>query len=111
MIEAVQAGSVVVLVQRDAKGYFPSESTRFKQAWWLGNAVDNNAGTFVYEDPSGVFDGLAPLQYADITWYRMFEGAQAFLLEEFGDKTQNQKPQVLVRAIDISTRARDKALC
>ena len=61
---AVREGSVAVLLQSDNKGStspYPTTPTRFKQAWWLGNAKDNNAGTLVYDvktDP--ILGGMAP---------------------------------------------------
>ena len=38
-----KAGSVVVLLQGTSSGFFQTAATRFKQAWWLGSASDNNA--------------------------------------------------------------------
>ena len=54
-------------------------------AGWLGNAVDNNAGTLVYNDNdnvTAVLGGMAPDGYGAQSWIRMVDGAQTFLLDE-----------------------------
>lgn len=77
---AEQAGSVVVLVQGTSTGTFESAATRFKQAWWLGSATDNNAGTLVYDNAAAILGGMAPDGYADQSWFHMINGAQTFLM-------------------------------
>lgn len=80
---AEHAGSVVVLLEGTSTGFFKTASTRFKQAWWLGSATDNNAGTLVYNDrAANVLGGMAPDGYADQSWFRMINGAQTFLMDE-----------------------------
>jgi hypothetical protein len=69
LVQRAQEGSVVVLIQRDSTGVFKSAATRFKQAWWVGNAVDNNAGTLVYDDAAPVLGGMANDHYGDQSWY------------------------------------------
>jgi hypothetical protein len=83
LAESVEkAGSVVVLIESTSTGFFPTVSTRFKQAWWLGSATDNNAGTLVYDNAAPVLGGMAPDGYADQSWFTMVNGAQTFLIEE-----------------------------
>ena len=52
------------------------------QAWWLGSATDNNAGTLVYDNAAQVLGGMAPDGYADQSWFRMINGAQTFLIDQ-----------------------------
>lgn len=83
LIQSVkQAGSVVVLLESTSTGFFKTTATRFKQAWWLGSATDNNAGTLVYDNAAAILGGMAPDHFADQTWWRMVNGAQTFLLDE-----------------------------
>jgi len=84
-MDAALSGSVVLLLQ-NSSGASPlaTTPTRYKQAWWLGSATDNNAGTIVYNkdaDTAKILGGMAPDGYADQSWYRMVEGAQTFLLD------------------------------
>ena len=51
-------------------------------AGWLGDAVDNNAGTLVYDNAAAVLGGMAPDGYGGQSWFRMIDGAQTFLLED-----------------------------
>merc|ERR1712012_924742 len=76
LMDAAQAGSVVVVLQ--------NATTRFKQAWWLGNSADNNAGTLVFKDNTTqkILGGMAPDGYADQSWYHMIEKATTFLLDK-----------------------------
>ena len=63
LVAAARAGSVVVLLQQSSAGSFKTAKTRFKQAWWLGSAADNNAGTLVYRGKpaaAAVLGGMAP---------------------------------------------------
>ena len=46
-------------------------------------------------------------RYADQSWYRLIEGAQTFLVEEFA---VTEPATVLMRAIDIVGLSRSKAL-
>ena len=80
MASVQKAGSVVVLVQDTSTGAFQSAATRFKQAWWLGSATDNNAGTLVYDNAAAILGGMAPDGYADQSWFHMINGAQTFLM-------------------------------
>ena len=54
------AASSLSLDQNTTGGFFPSQPTRFKQAWWLGNANDNNAGTVVYDSAAPVLGKMTP---------------------------------------------------
>ena len=57
--EAARNGSVLLLLQNSTTNqFFPTSTTRFKQAWWLGNSVDSNAGTVVYRNAAPVFGGM-----------------------------------------------------
>ena len=83
LLQRAKEGSAVVLVEETSSGFFKSAATRFKQAWWLGNDIDNNAGTLVYDDAAPVLAGMAPDKYGDQTWFRMINGAQTFLMDEW----------------------------
>jgi beta-galactosidase len=101
MLDAVEAGASLLCL---APGeIFPSVPNRFKPAWWLGSENDCNAGTVVYRHPAT--DAVAPEGWCDLGWYKMLEGGQAMLLDEFP-----AKPAVLVRGLDVHTVCRDKAL-
>jgi hypothetical protein len=80
---AQEEGSVVVLIERTSTGFFKSAATRFKQAWWVGNSVDNNAGTLVYDDAAPVLGGMAPDRYGGASWFHMINGAQTFLMDDW----------------------------
>eukprot|EP01052_Picozoa_sp_SAG31_P017558 SAG31_NODE_1206_length_9388_cov_7.855420_2_plen_1278_part_00 len=82
LIESVRNGSVLVLLENTTTGAFKTSMTPFKQAWWLGNSVDCNAGTLVYPCAAAILGGMAPEHYADQTWWRLVNGAQTFLLDE-----------------------------
>ena len=77
---AQEAGSVVVLLESTDSSFFKTAATRFKQAWWLGSAADNNAGTLIYENSAPILGGMAPDGFAGTSWLRMINGAQTFLL-------------------------------
>jgi len=110
-----EEGSVVVLLPQDSKGFFPTEQMSFWQPWWTGGGT---TGTVVYkkenDDFSRIFDGMALRGFADATWYRMVDGAQTFLLEQFGEycmlPNDDGSCSVAVRALDTVTQARSKAL-
>eukprot|EP01052_Picozoa_sp_SAG31_P023446 SAG31_NODE_1933_length_6879_cov_3.230973_1_plen_275_part_10 len=79
LIKSVKNGSVVVLLESMGKStFFKTTPTRFKQAWWLGSAADNNAGSLIYENAGPVLGGMAPDRYADQRWWRMINGAPTF---------------------------------
>ena len=82
LIQAAKSGSVVLLLENRTTGFFSTSVTRWKQAWWLGNDQDCNAGTFVYDNAAAVLGGMAPEQFADQSWWRLVNGAQTFLVEE-----------------------------
>jgi hypothetical protein len=100
-VDALASGACLLLLS--PQGVFPSAPNRFKTAWWLGNARDNNVGTVVYEN--AVTRGLAPEGWCDAGWYHLLEGAQAFILDELP-----AQPEVLVRAIEVHSLCRSKAL-
>ena len=111
-LSAVEAGASLLCLS--PTGIFPSAPNRFKPAWWLGNPNDCNAGTVVYPHP--VTRGMAPDGWCDAGWYRLLEGAQAYVLDEVpfvspGSPSRSRKPQpVLVRALDVHTVCHNKAL-
>eukprot|EP00038_Savillea_parva_P019806 m.28947 g.28947 ORF g.28947 m.28947 type:complete len:1040 (+) comp4562_c0_seq1:52-3171(+) len=111
-LDIANAGGVVVLVPNGTDCFYPIDRVSYKQAWWVGNNVDNNAGTVVYDsalDTLGLGRGMAPGGWADWTWWRLIEGAQTFILDDFGPDDR-ANTVVDVRAIDIVTLARNKAL-
>jgi hypothetical protein len=82
LIQAAKSGSVVLLLENTTAGFFPTSVTWWKQAWWLGNSQDCNAGTYVYDNAAAILGGMAPEQFADQSWWRLVNGAQTFLVEE-----------------------------
>jgi hypothetical protein len=109
-----EAGGVVVLAPNGTSCVLPTDRTSFKQAWWVGAPDDNNAGTIVYPAASTILGNemAAPGGWADVRWWRMIQGGQTFLLNDFANMTSVNvtKTETLVRAIDIITLSRDKAL-
>ena len=101
MLEAMDAGACLLLLR--PQGLFPAAATRFKTAWWHGNARDNNAGTVVYEHP--VTRAMAPEGWCDAGWRRLIEGCDGYLLDAFP-----AMPEVLIRGIEVSSVCRNKAL-
>ncbi|NQT51434.1 hypothetical protein HQ576_05255, partial [bacterium] len=55
-LDAAAAGACLILLSPHS--VFPTAPNRFKTAWWLGNARDNNVGTVVYPNP--ITDAIAP---------------------------------------------------
>jgi len=82
LIRAAERGSVVVLLENTTTGFFKTSMTWFKQAWWLGNSQDCNAGTLVYDNAAPILGGMAPEKYAAQTWWRLVNGAQTFLIDD-----------------------------
>lgn len=101
MIESLSNGARLILL-RPEEGFI-SVNNRFKTSWWMGNAADNNVGTVVYDNP--VTSGIAPEGWCDQGWYALLEGAQSYVLNEFPSQ-----PRVLIRAIDVLSVCRNKAL-
>ena len=101
MLDALASGASVVLMQ--PPGIFPMASTRFKTAWWHGNARDNNAGTVVYDNP--VTRAMAPEGWCDTSWYHLIEGCHGYILDD-----SPAAPEVLVRGIEVASVCRNKAL-
>ena len=101
MLDALVSGACVVLVQ--PPGLFPTAVTRFKTAWWHGNAKDNNAGTVVYDNP--ITRAMAPEGWCDASWYRLIEGCHGYILDDLP-----AVPDVLVRGIEVGSVCRNKAL-
>ena len=52
---------------------------------------------------------MAPDEYADQTWWRLIEGAQTFLVDQFLEEMP-EAVTVMMRAIDIVGLSRNKAL-
>lgn len=101
LLDAVEAGACLVCLS--PQGIFPSVRNRFKPAWWIGNDLDCNTGTVVYDNP--VTRAMAPDGWCDIGWYRLLEDADAYVLDGFP-----ARPHVLVRGLDVHFRCRSKAL-
>jgi len=101
MLDALVSGASVLLLQ--PPGLFPTAFTRFKTAWWYGNANDNNAGTVAYDHP--VTRPMAPGGWCDTGWYHLIEGCQGYLLDDLP-----AKPEVLIRGIEVRSVCRNKAL-
>ena len=100
-MDAMAEGACLVLLS--PQGVFPTVPNRFKTAWWLGNARDNNVGTVVYDNP--ITRGMAPEGWCDTGWYHLLEGAQAVILDDLP-----AQPTVLVRAIEVHRLCRSKAV-
>src|SRR5438105_14272780 len=77
LLEAVEAGATLLCLSPEE--IFPAAWNRFKPAWWLGSDSDCNAGTVVY--PHLALSRIAPEGWADLGWYRLLEGAQAYVLD------------------------------
>jgi len=101
LLDAAKSGACLLLL--NPPGLLPAANNRFKTTWWLGNARDSNVGTVVYDNP--VTEGLAPEGWCDTGWYRLLEGAQAYLLDD-----APARPDILIRGIDVHRLCREKAL-
>lgn len=101
ILDAVARGACLLLL--DPAPLFPTVSNRFKTAWWLGAPDDANAGTVVY--PGSLLRPLAPEGWCDAGWYHLLEGSQAAVLDDLP-----AAPEVLVRALDIHSQCRSKAV-
>lgn len=101
LVDAVKGGACLVLL--NPAGVLPTVNNRFKTTWWLGSPNDSNVGTVVYDNP--VTEGMAPEGWCDGGWYRVLEGAQAFLMAE-----APAQAGILIRGIDGHLFCRDKAL-
>ena len=107
------AGSTVIVMHEasgtgssSAFGGLPTEPAKFKTAWWLGSATDNNMGTVVYHDLwQGVFAGMAPDGWADEGWFRLIDGGVNYILDAVSGSVE-----VLVRSIDLMASSHNKAL-
>ena len=82
--EAEQNGSTILLLQNGTeKQFFPTTQTRFKQAWWLGNSVDSNAGTLVYNNSAPILGGMtAGGLSAGLSWFELINGAETFMVDQ-----------------------------
>jgi hypothetical protein len=102
---------VVIVLQSTADKPYPSEQTTFKPAWWLGSLADGNVGMVVYPPATTILGRGATSQnpWALLSWFRMLNGAQTFLLENF--TTSPTAPRVLIRALEVlGNGPRSKAL-
>jgi len=113
LLSAVRRGSVAVIMPENNGLFFPSDSTRFKLAWWLDGrgAGDNNGGVVVYPPMQQILGDMTIDGFPDQTWYWMIEGSHTFLMEDIDpiDPTHDQM-EVLIRAIDGFKYSRNKAL-
>lgn len=100
-LDAAARGACLVCLSPDL--VLPYAANRFKPAWWLGNPSDCNLGTVVYDHP--LTRDLAPDGWCDAGWYGLIEGSRAYILDDYPIA-----PQVLIRAIDLHTLCRSKAL-
>lgn len=82
---------------------FLSIPNRFKPAWWVGSATDCNIGTAISDHP--LVKPLAPNDWAEAGWLHLLDGSQAYVLDDWP-----AQPEVLVRAIDVHTTCRSKAV-
>ena len=82
--EAEQNGSTILLLQNGTeKQFFPTTTTRFKQAWWLGNSVDSNAGTLVYNNSAPILGGMtAGGLSAGLSWFELINDAETFMIDQ-----------------------------
>ena len=101
MLDAVAEGACLLLLSPQL--IFQAVPNRFKTAWWLGNARDNNVGTVVYDHP--LTRPLAPDGWCDTGWYHLLEGATSYVLDDLP-----AQPGVLVRAIEVHSLRRSKGL-
>jgi len=101
MLDAVADGASLLLLSPQL--IFQGVPNRFKTAWWLGNARDNNVGTVVYDHP--LTRPLAPDGWCDARWYHLLEGATSYVLDNLP-----AQPRVLVRAIEVHRLCRSKGL-
>lgn len=92
LINAAEAGSCVVLLS--PVGVFPTDSTAYKPAWWLGAFEgDSNAGTVVYDH--SLLRPFAPEGWCDAAWFNLLQGAQTVILDDFP-----VQPEVLLRSLN-----------
>ncbi len=92
LLEAAAAGCCVILLS--PVDIFPLSWTSFKTAWWNGAIEGNsNTGTLVYDH--SVTRDIAPEGWCDASWFRLLEGAQTYILDDFP-----AQPDVLIRALE-----------
>jgi hypothetical protein len=107
--QLVRKGAALLFVQTLAGKPFPSTTTRFKPAWWLGSTRDNNCGSVVYSSAGSILSGMAEDGYLDYSWHSLVDDCQTILMEGLANGPQQH--QVMVRALDIAgTGSRSKAL-
>ncbi len=100
-LDAAARGACLVCLNPDL--VLRATANRFKPAWWLGGQHDSNLGTVVYDHP--LTRSVAPDGWCDAGWYSLIEDSRAYILDDYP-----AAPQVLVRAIDLHTLCRSKAL-
>ena len=109
VVAAVERGARLVLLR--PQGLMPTAMTRFKTSWWLGGPNDCNVGTVVYDNPvtrgmaAGHRDAPDLPGWCDVGWHRLIEGATTYVLDDLP-----APPEVMVRALDVQTLCRSKAL-
>ncbi|MFH1743684.1 MAG: sugar-binding domain-containing protein [bacterium] len=101
ILDSLENGACVICLC--ACNTFEAHAAKFKTGWWLGNKCDSNAGTVVYDHP--ITQATAPDGWCDLGWYRLLEGALDYILDDLPST-----PDVLVRALDIPSLCRNKAL-
>jgi hypothetical protein len=101
LLDAAVAGASLILCK--PQGLLPAAPTRFKTAWWLGSAEDNNAGTVVYDHP--VTRATTPDGWCDASWYPLLENSDGYLMDELP-----APPEVIVRGVEVACVCRNKSM-
>ncbi|MGB2820686.1 MAG: hypothetical protein WBF17_06865, partial [Phycisphaerae bacterium] len=101
LLAAMDQGARLVLLGGEST--LPASPTTFKTAWWHGGGRDINCGTVVYDHD--VTRAMAPEGWCDAGWYRLLQGANAFVLDALP-----QRPSVLIRMVPVLHEVSDRAL-
>ena len=101
VLDAVNRGACLLMLS--PQSLFDAVPNRFKTCWWIGNAADSNVGTVVADHP--LVRPLAPDGWCDASWHALLEGGTAAVLDDLP-----AQPEVLVRAIDVHSQCRSKAM-
>ena len=92
LLDTAESGNCVILLS--PTGFFPTDFTSYKPAWWLGVFEgDSNAGTVVYDNQ--ITHDFTPEGWCDAGWFNLLQGAQTVILDDFP-----VQPEVLIRALN-----------